>query len=78
MKFFKMDNMNLRDIRKKHRVIDLFVDLAEIPSPSFKEQELAETITEILSIHGIDSKFDSYGNIIAKIPATSDIQHSLG
>lgn len=64
--------MNLRDIRKKHRVIDLFVDLAEIPSPSFKEQELAETISEILSIHGIDSKFDTYGNIIAKIPASSD------
>jgi len=68
--------MNLRDIRKKYRVIDLFVDLAEIPSPSFKEQELAETITEILSIHGIDSKFDSYGNIIAKIPASSDCKNA--
>ncbi len=68
--------MNLRDIRKKHRVIDLFVDLAEIPSPSFKEQELAETISEILSIHGIDSKFDSYGNIIAKIPASSDCKNT--
>lgn len=68
--------MNLRDIRKKHRVIDLFVDLAEIPSPSLKEQELADTISEILSIHGIDSKFDSYGNIIAKIPASSDCKNA--
>lgn len=67
--------MNLRDIRKKYRVIDLFVDLAEIPSPSFKEQALAETISEILSIHEIDSKFDSYGNIIAKIPASSDCKN---
>ncbi|MDD3418978.1 MAG: M20/M25/M40 family metallo-hydrolase [Candidatus Gastranaerophilales bacterium] len=63
--------MNLRDIRKKHRVIDLFVDLAEIPSPSFKEKEVADTISEILSIHGVENRFDSYGNIIAKIPATS-------
>jgi di/tripeptidase len=67
--------MNLRDIRKKYRVIDLFVDLAEIPSPSFKEQELAKTISEIFSIHGIESKFDSYGNIIAKIPASSDCKN---
>jgi tripeptide aminopeptidase len=67
--------MNLRDIRKQHRVVDLFVDLAEIPSPSFKEKEVAETISEILSIHGIESKFDSYGNIIAKIPASSDCKH---
>jgi di/tripeptidase len=67
--------MNLRDIRKKHRVIDLFVDLAEIPSPSLKEQELANTISEILSIHGIESKFDSYGNIIAKIPASADCKN---
>ena len=68
--------MNLRDIRKKHRVIDLFVDLAEIPSPSLKEQELAETISEIFSIHGIESKFDSYGNIIAKIPASPDCKNA--
>ncbi len=67
--------MNLRDIRKKYRVIDLFVDLAEIPSPSFKEQALAETISEILSIHDIDSKFDSYGNIIAKIPASPECKN---
>lgn len=67
--------MNLRDIRKKHRVIDLFVDLAEMPSPSFKEKALAETISEILSIHDIDSKFDSYGNIIAKIPASADCKN---
>lgn len=68
--------MKLQDIRKKHRVIDLFIDLAEIPSPSFKERELAETISEILSIHGIDSKFDSYGNIIAKIPASSNCRNA--
>lgn len=67
--------MNLREIRKKYRVIDLFVDLAEIPSPSFKEKALAETISEILSIHDIDSRFDSYGNIIAKIPASSDCKN---
>lgn len=64
--------MNLRDIRKQNRVIDLFVDLAEIPSPSLKEKALAETILELLSIHDIDAKLDSYGNIIAKIPPTSD------
>lgn len=66
--------MPLKDIRKKYRVIDLFVDLAEIPSPSFKEKPLADTIIEIFQIHNIDAKLDSYGNVIAKIPASSGYQ----
>lgn len=63
--------MNLQEIRKKHNIIDLFIDLAEIPSPSLKEEKLSKFIQEIFSIHGIKSKLDKYGNIIAKIPATS-------
>lgn len=68
--------MSLQDIRKKHRIIDLFVDLAEIPSPTFKEKHLADTIIEIFQIHNINAKKDSYGNVIAKIPATSGQQNT--
>lgn len=62
--------MTLDMLRKQHRVLDLFVELAEIPSPSKKEQELAKRIMDIFNIHGIRAVNDSYGNIIAKIPAT--------
>ncbi|MEI7473886.1 MAG: M20/M25/M40 family metallo-hydrolase [bacterium] len=63
--------MNLEQIKKEHRVIDLFCELAEIPSPSGKEKQVSERIIEILSIHGIAAKYDTFGNVIAKIPASS-------
>lgn len=62
--------MNLRELRKKYSLIDLFVELAEIPSPSLKENTLSQRILEIFNIHNISAKFDSYGNIIAKIPSS--------
>jgi acetylornithine deacetylase/succinyl-diaminopimelate desuccinylase-like protein len=46
------------------------VQLAEIPSPSLKEDMLAKKIMEIFSIYNIKSIKDSYGNIIAHIPAS--------
>lgn len=62
--------MNLQELMKKHKLIDLFVELAEVPSPSKKEDLLIKKITEIMNIYGISHQKDSYGNIIAKIPAT--------
>lgn len=64
--------MNLKDIKKQDRVIELFCDLAEIPSPSLKEEAVAETIIDIFGIYGISAKLDSYGNVIAKVPPSAD------
>lgn len=62
--------MNLEELRLKYRLIDLFSTLAEIPSPSKKEFELSEKIIEIFNNAGISSEYDSYNNIIAKLPAS--------
>ena len=62
--------MNLNELRDSHKLIDLFVKLARIQSPSKKEQELSEKILEIFKSHNIDAKYDDYQNIIAKIPAS--------
>ena len=67
--------MNLKNIIKEHKLIDLFVQLCEIPSPSLKENELSSYIMDIMKIHGIKSGFDKYGNIMAKIPPTSECKN---
>lgn len=60
-----MDN-----IRKEHKLIDLFCTLAQIPSPSLKEEKVIEKILSIFAENGIEAQKDEYGNIKAKIPAT--------
>ena len=52
--------MNLNELRDSHKLIDLFVKLARIQSPSKKEQELSEKILEIFKSHNIDAKYDDY------------------
>jgi len=60
--------MNLEELKNKYKLINLFVELAEIPSPSLKEQAVSKRIMEILNLHEIKAQFDNYGNITAKIP----------
>lgn len=67
--------MNLEQIKKENRVINLFCELAEIPSPSGNEKQVADRIKEIFNMHEISVKSDNYGNIIAKIPASAGCKH---
>ena len=57
--------MTISELQNKDRVIDYFVQLAQIPSPSLKEDLVADKIMEILSKNGISATKDSYGNIMA-------------
>lgn len=63
--------MSVEDVRNKDRVIDYFVELASIPSPSMKEEKVADKIVEILSAKGISVQKDSYGNVIARLEANN-------
>ena len=67
-----MDN-----IRKKHKLIDIFCTLAQIPSPSLKEEKVIEKILSIFEENGIEAQKDEYGNIKAKIPATDSTKKPL-
>ncbi len=67
--------MNLEELKNKYQLINLFVELAEIPSPSKKEEKVSKRIMELLNLHNINAQFDNYGNIIAKIPASSDYKN---
>lgn len=57
-------------IRKEFKLIDLFCELALIPSPSLKEEKVAEKILAIFKENNIEAKTDEYGNVKAKVPAT--------
>lgn len=62
--------MNLEELRKKYQLIDLFVALCEVPSPSLGEAVLAKKIITIFNKSKISAEYDLYGNIIARIPGT--------
>lgn len=62
-----MDNL-----RKEHKLIDLFCELATIPSPSLKEEKVIEKILTIFKENNIEANTDNYGNIRAFIPATDN------
>lgn len=55
---------------RKNKLINLFCELAQIPSPSLKEEQVAKKIIEIFEENGIKAKRDEYGNVKAEIEAT--------
>lgn len=69
--------MSLENIRKEHELIDLFCNLAEIPSPSMHEEKVAEWIKEYCDKNGINCKFDDFKNVIINIPATDSTKEPL-
>lgn len=62
--------MSLNDLKKEQVLINNFCNLAEIPSPSLKEENVAKWIIKYLEDNGIEAYTDAYGNVIAKIKAT--------
>lgn len=67
--------MDLIKLRNSYRLIDLFVILSEIPSPSKKEYQVSEKILDIFNFYNINAAYDNYGNIIAKIPASKGCEN---
>lgn len=51
----------------KKRLIETFVELASIPSPSGQEEKIAQVLIEKLGSLGFKVQKDVYGNIIAKL-----------
>ena len=47
--------MTLEQIKKQDRVLDYFIQLAQIPSPSLKEDKVAQQIMSILNSKNIIS-----------------------
>lgn len=69
--------MDIKDLRKQNTLIDLFCTLAEIPSPSMGENDVATEIISTLKSNGIEAFQDDYSNVIARIPATDSSKKSM-
>ncbi len=72
--------MNTEELRQKHGLLNLFLELCEIPSPPLKEAAVAEKIMQIFRENNITAEYDDYKNIIARIPGAGrykDVQPLL-
>lgn len=68
---------NLEQIRNEHELVNLFCNLAEIPSPSLHEEKVAEFIKNYCKERGIHAESDNYGNVYVSIPSTDESKQSL-
>lgn len=69
--------MNIEKIRKEHELIDLFCNLAEVPSPSMYEEKVAQWIKDYCDKNKINCKLDDFGNVVINIPATDTTKAPL-
>lgn len=62
--------MNINELRKENELIDLFCSMAEIPSPSLKEEKVIDWICNYCKKNNLPCETDNYKNIYITIPAT--------
>lgn len=62
--------MEISELRKESELVDLFCNMAEIPSPSLKEEKVIEWICEYCKKNNLPCEQDDYKNIYISIPAT--------
>jgi len=60
--------MDINNLRKEYELIDLFCNLAEIPSPSLREDNLIKWIENYCNINDLELSLDDYNNIYIKVP----------
>lgn len=54
-----------------HKLIEIFAELAQIPSPSLSEDKVIRWIEEYCRKHGLNFEPDDYENVHIKVPATN-------
>ena len=69
--------MSLDNIRKEYELVDLFYNLAEIPSPSLKEKNVSDWILDYCKKNNIPAKYDDYENVYIYIPATDSSKQPI-
>ena len=62
--------MDISTLRKEHELIDLFCNLAEIPSPSLREEKVIDWICEYCKKNDLNYELDNYKNIKITIEPT--------
>ena len=60
------------NVRQENELIDIFCSLAELPSPSKKEEKVIAWIKKFAKENEIQCESDHYNNLYLKIPATDN------
>lgn len=60
----------ISELRKENELINLFCNLAEIPSPSLKEEKVIEWIAAYCKENNLKCEPDDYHNVYIKVEAT--------
>ena len=69
--------MDINELRKENELVDLFCSLAQIPSPSRKEEKVLEWICQYCKDNKLNCEQDDYKNIYIKIPATDETKEPI-
>ena len=69
--------MELEQLKKENELIDLFCNLAEIPSPSLKEEKVIDWICDYCAKNNLPCEQDDYKNIYINIPATDSTKEPI-
>ena len=55
--------MDLSNLRKENELVDLFCSMAEVPSPSLKEEKVIDWICNYCKENDLDCEQDDFKNI---------------
>ena len=69
--------MEIAELRKESELVDLFCNLAEIPSPSLGEEKVIEWICDYCGKNNLPCEKDDYNNIYINVPATDNTKDSI-
>jgi di/tripeptidase len=69
--------MDLKELREKNELVNLFCTLAEIPSPSLKEEKVIEWICNYCKENSLDCETDEYKNIYIRIAPTDTTKEPI-
>lgn len=69
--------MDILELRKENDLVDLFCTLAEIPSPSLKEDKVIDWICDYCKNNDLQCETDGYRNVYIKIPATDETKEPV-
>ena len=69
--------MTIENIRENNELLDIFCSLAEIPSPSLREEKVISWIQAFCNKNSIPCELDDYKNVYIYIPATDNTKEPI-
>ncbi len=69
--------MDLSNLRNENELVDLFCSMAEVPSPSLKEEKVIDWICNYCKENDLNYEQDDFKNIYITVPATDSTKNPI-